>query len=328
MAYGSRVTHILDDHSMGGVTRALKNFQHPTILATGEQVSADLGTILKRADHQTGTAILHFTASWKKLTALAKLRGLGFSKIIMVEHTYTDGFECNCVSNRLKFRMMLRAAYKLVDHVVAVSQNQCDWILSARLVPENKVTVIAQARDCSNFLDLEYPKPHSKPLQLGAYGRFHEQKGFDLLIEAMAQIDPNVCQLRLCGYGDQHQELGAKCATFPHILIEPAFKCPAKFLSETDVVAIPSRWEAFGLVGAEARAAGRPLIAAKIDGLVGQIGTHSWSFEAGNVMALGDAILNAASSTNIMERGERARAHAWGEFDQMVKNWAGFLTAL
>lgn len=43
------------------------------------------------------------------------------------------------------------------------------------------------------------------------------------------------------------------------------------FLSRCDVVAIPSRWEAGGLINIGAREAGRPILVSPVDGLPEQL---------------------------------------------------------
>lgn len=323
MSKNAHFTHILDDQSLGGVTRALDNFSHPDIKAVGVQHIFDLHSRGWKTLPDAGTAIIHFTASWKKLGELHALkRSRKFSNLILIEHSYTEGFENNCVTHGSRFRLMLSLAYRLVDRVVAVSNSQRNWMLEAGLAPANKIVSIPQARDCVHLFDLPIARRQPGPLRLGAYGRFHEQKGFDLLIEAMSDISHLHCSLRIAGYGDELDRLKAMAAPLPHVSIEPAFSCPRSFLSEVDIVAIPSRWEAFGLVGAEARAAGRPIIAADIDGLKDQVGLHSWSHRPNDILDIRHTILSACRTTDLFERSQLARAHVASEYRSMIGAWA------
>lgn len=316
-------THILDDQALGGVTRALDNFSHPDIAAIGPQEVVDLQSGDWREHARGGVGIIHFTASWKKLKQLIALRRSGhFSKLILIEHSYTEGFEHNCVPSQKRFRLMLSLAYRMVDCVVAVSRSQRQWMLGAKLAPSEKIIAIPQARDCSHLFDLPIARRRPGPLRIGAFGRFHKQKGFDLLIEAMSGISPLHCTLTIAGYGEDQAALEALAAPLLHVSIEPAFTCPKKFLSGVDCVAIPSRWEAFGLVGAEARAAGRPIIAADIDGLRDQIDQHSWTHKPNDIASIRQAILTACRTTNLYDRGCLARLHVAREFPEMIKTWA------
>jgi len=319
----ARFTHILDDRALGGVTRALENFEHPEITAIGAQDIVDFQSGSWKPRRQRSVGIIHFTANWRKLSALFALRNSrSFSSLILIEHSYTRGFEHNCVNEQKRFRFMLRLAYRLVDKVVAVSHDQRHWMLEAKLAPAEKIVAIPQARDCNSLLNIPLAQRASGPLRIGAYGRFHEQKGFDLLLQAMATIPEHIAELTIAGYGDNEAALKKQAIMLPNVCIEPAFENPEDFLSRVDLVVIPSRWEAFGLVAAEARAAGRPIIAAAIDGLNDQIGMHSWSYEANDVEALARTIREAAEAEDLNKRGLAARQHVSGEFNSMLKGWA------
>ena len=62
-----KIVHVLDDLAMGGVTRALKNFEHPELAAMGEHKTIDIRQGRVRAAGPDDIAIIHFTANWKKL---------------------------------------------------------------------------------------------------------------------------------------------------------------------------------------------------------------------------------------------------------------------
>ncbi|MEM5518039.1 glycosyltransferase family 4 protein [Henriciella sp. AS95] len=316
------IVHILDDTAMGGVMRALDNFSDPRLRVLGIHETADIRKGMPRARGAGDIAVIHFTANWRKLPMLAniRLRG-GFDRIILIEHTYTEGFERFCVSNRTRFRAMLRQAYRLVDEVVAVSHEQARWIDEARLTPALKIEVIGQACDVQSLMDLPPVSRKEGPLMIGAFGRFHEQKGFDLLIKAMQRVSPSTARLRLAGDGPQKAALMEAASGLEHVEICEAFTSPKAFLESVDVVAIPSRWEAFGLVGAEARAAGRPIIAADIDGLRQQMADHGYAHRVSAVCDLRRAIEHAAADPFIQRRGFQARAHVAGEYDQMIGGW-------
>ncbi|MEM9571308.1 MAG: glycosyltransferase [Pseudomonadota bacterium] len=322
MFRSNRIVHVLDDLAMGGVTRALRNFEHPKLASLGAHETVDIRSEVVRASSPNDIAVLHFTANWKKLAWLLdlRLRG-GFSKIMLIEHTYTEGFETNHVAKPNRFRSMLKLAYGLVDTVVAVSNAQRDWILKHKLTRPEKVVTIPQSRDCSNLLTLSPAKREGGPLRLRAFGRFHKQKGFDLLIQAMRRIPADLATLEIAGTGPDEAQLRAVSEDLDHVKICDPFTSPAAFLSGADVIAIPSRWEAFGLVGTEARAAGRPILAARVDGLVDQMEASAFPHAPNSVASIVRAIYRAARATDIDVRGLAARARAAGECDQMIDGW-------
>lgn len=325
----TRIFHVLDDLAMGGVTRALKNFEHSLLADRAVHRVADIREGAVRAETPEDVAIIHFTANWKKLGWLLdlRLRG-GFARVILIEHSYTQGYEDSEVRPKRRFRQMLRFAYGLVDTVVAVSKAQRTWILQQKLASASKVVAIPQSRCCRELLEME-PRPRDRgPLRIGAFGRFHRQKGFDLLIEAMAHIPLEVAELKLAGAGPDEAVLRSLAAGLPHVKIVEAFSSPNALLSDVDIVAIPSRWEAFGLVGTEARASGRPILAAQVDGLIDQTCENSFAHAPGDVSEIVAGIYEAAGATDLVRRGRQAQAKASGEYAHMINQWGQLLHGL
>lgn len=323
-----KILHLLDDVAMGGVTRALKNFEHPALQACGTHETLDITKNDAKAQSPHDIAVVHYTANWAKLRHLAglKLRG-GFKRVILIEHTYTEGFQTHEVSSPRRFHLMLRLAYSLVDQVVAVSHEQRRWMLDNRLPSADKIIAIPQSRDCADLIDLPYSTRTGEPLKIGAFGRFHRQKGFDLLLDAMTRVSPEVAELKLAGKGELSEAFARQASKVSSIEILPAFSSPAEFLSSVDVVAIPSRWEAFGLVGTEARAAGRPIIVSDVDGLRDQAGAHAFTHRVGDVQDIVRAIQLAASATDMTQRAVAARKSAIMEYEAMIAGWEKVLAA-
>ncbi len=108
---------------------------------------------------------------------------------------------------------------------------------------------------------------------LAAYGRFHPQKGFDLLIKAMQQVK-SPCRLLLAGEGEQLDELNALAAKVTNVEIVGKIDDVPSFLQACDAVIIPSRWEPFGLIFIESLAMNKPIISSQVDGLGDQINQH------------------------------------------------------
>lgn len=326
MTAKTRFIHILDDFTMGGVTRALKNFNHASLAKLGQHEYVDIRNQRVRASGPDDVAIVHFTANWKKLGWLLDLRlRCGFARIILVEHSYTEGYETNEVTAKRRFRQMLRLAYRLVDHVVAVSNTQRDWMIAHRLAATEKIIAIPQSRICDDLLAIAPCNRDFGPLKIRAFGRFHKQKGFDLLIKAMARVPSDMASLKIAGTGPDAEHLKALSHGLEHVEICAPFDSPTEFLAEADLVAIPSRWEAFGLVGTEARAAGRPILAARVDGLCDQLDQDGFGHAPRSVSSIVSAIYRSANAANINERGLSARTRAAGEYDRMISQWCALL---
>ncbi len=131
-----------------------------------------------------------------------------------------------------------------------------------------------RAIETANFAHLGARKVKAAPKRvpvLGALGRLHEIKGFDILLRAAADLrDAGVeFKLKIAGDGPQKDELEALCSSLnlgDRVSFVGWQVDPQAFLSGLDLFVLPSRSEAFGLVAIEAMAAGVPVVAAQSDG--------------------------------------------------------------
>jgi glycosyltransferase involved in cell wall biosynthesis len=266
-----RVAHLIDDGGLGGVNRWLDallprlsgEFHHDRhLVAPGRQTPPKL-----RAD----VIVIHFTLSWRKLPWVYRLRWRNpAASLILVEHSYTRAFEALHVGNRRRFRAMLGMACRVADQVVAVSAAQGEWLCEAAGVPRDKLAVINPITDLDALRILKLPERATGPLRLCGYGRYSPQKGLDTLVAAMRLVPQHVTTLRLVGLGPDEAALRDQSADLPHVIVEGHTAGPVNLFRQVDALAIPSRFEAFGCVAAEARAAGRPIIVSNVDGLPGQ----------------------------------------------------------
>nr|WP_254305882.1 glycosyltransferase [Sphingopyxis sp. BSNA05] len=111
------------------------------------------------------------------------------------------------------------------------------------------------------------------PITVGAYGRFVGDKGFDRLIGAMNALgDQREVRLLLGGFGPDEQKLKRLAGSRRNISFYGQIDRVDDFLGRCDLVAIPSKYEAYGLVATEARLAARPLIVSGVGGLPEQVG--------------------------------------------------------
>lgn len=266
-----KVVHLSDDRGMGGVNRTVDALlaRLDMSFAHSRQHVAPAREIPPALDAQV--VVIHFTTSWRKLAWLYGLRARNpNAHLILVEHSYTRAFEALHVANPKRFRTMLRLTYSLMDRVVAVSKRQGNWIAEAASLPADRLAVINPVTDLDALLSLPLPLRRPGPLRLCGYGRYCPQKGFDTLIDAMRLVSPDVATLRLVGLGPDEKALRDQAVGMMHVTVEGPVTGPALLFADVDAVAIPSRFEAFGLVGLEARAAGCPIIVNAVDGLIDQ----------------------------------------------------------
>jgi len=153
--------------------------------------------------------------------------------------------------------------------------------LSAAFCVSGRVREGAEARypdlrvfDVANFSHLRAlpvkRRPQDRPV-IGAMGRLHSIKGFDLLLEAVVELRAagQPFELRIAGEGPERGALEALARQLrleDHVRFCGWADDPLTFLNGVDLFVVPSRQESFGLVVIEALAAGVPVIASATEG--------------------------------------------------------------
>ncbi|QDC10066.1 glycosyltransferase [Oceanicola sp. D3] len=272
-----RILHLVDDATAGGVMRVLDYLVTSPELA--EQADHTLrhvprgGLRLGRLD--ADMIVSHLAVSWRSLPMLALLRLRNpHARLVHVEHSYTEGFVNQCVRRKGRFAFLLRTAYRLFDRVVAVSRAQGKWLIRSGAVTPGRLAIIPSCVDLSAFRAL--PRRSGPIRTFGAIGRLDPQKGFDTLIAAFRTIpEPNL-SLHIYGEGPEEARLRSLAAGDGRIVFKGRAVNPCDAFAAVDAVAMPSRWEAYGLVAIEARAAGRALLVQGVDGLTDHLplGAH------------------------------------------------------
>jgi len=320
------VLHLVDDATPGGVTRVLDHIQTCPLMAQSARHS--IKVVARKGALPICDAdmiVSHLSLSWRRLPALIGLRARHASTpLIHVEHSYTEAFTALNVPSKLRFFTMLRTSLALFDSVVAVSDAQADWMKRRRLVAAEALRVIAPVVDLRGFRSLQGTT--GKPQVIGAIGRLHRQKGFDILIRAFRKLPNKDVSLQIFGTGPDEAALRALAAGDPRICFIGHVDHPESAVRSVDLVAIPSRWEAFGLVALEARAAGRAIICSGVDGLKMSAGAKA-SFVAGQSETLWTTALSAALEVSVSGQTpdrahacEREFATAWS---QLIAHHAG-----
>lgn len=316
------VWHLIGDKRAGGsnlLVKQLVNSQLKTefnfAILRLEEAKA------KIKDFSPDVIIFHYPCAWKYLLDLWLLKQ--HSQLYIYDHHYSQGFEQHQVRSLFRFHLMLRLAYSLANGVISISLAQRDWMLKKKLVRPNKIRTICSASPIDTLLKIPLKNPNL-PLKIGAYGRFAPQKGFDLLLSAFASLPQEKFQLFLGGYGQDEQLIQDLAQNLPHVKLLGAIKDVPAFLTNCDVIVIPSRWEPWGLVCLEAKAAGKGVIAFDIDGLREQVKDCGLLVPANETTKLTEAIVSLPQQ-NLATWGQAGRAsvvNAWSEF---LQSWSKFL---
>lgn len=324
-----KLVNLLDDFALGGVQKGLSIFESPAIKAV-----ADCSTHAIAPDAIIAPAldadviVTHFPPNWRRIAFLISLRLRNpKARLIHVEHSYTGEWEDAYVPRKKRFRMMLKLAFSRVDQVVAVSEGQGRWLAQAAGIAPDRLTVI-RPYSVQGGLALvpDVERPSIGPLVIGAYGRFHDQKGFDTLIRAFRLIGAEAgIELLLGGFGPDEALLRSLAGDAPHIRFFGQIDDVAGFLGRCQAIAVPSRFEAFGQVANEAREAGRPILVSPVGGLPEQVGDAGMIADCSTPERLAAAIRHFCT-LNLARMGQAGRDATRGCGAQRASQWARLIT--
>lgn len=164
-----------------------------------------------------------------------------------------------------------------------------------------------------------------RPLVL-AVGRLAEQKGYDVLVEALPRLGNAV--VAVAGDGPL---LGTLRRLAPQVHWLGRRTDVADLYAAADVVVLPSRWEARALTAQEALRAGVPLVATAVGGLPELVRDGAALVPAEDPEALGDAVRrlldDPRAARELAARG-RAVAATWPDEQDAVTQAATIYTEL
>jgi glycosyltransferase involved in cell wall biosynthesis len=191
------------------------------------------------------------------------------SRLVQVPLVVTlHGTDVHLLRNPVVRRVAL-AVLRRASLVVVVSEDLHRLAIESLGLPDEQVEVLRMpvARVAAPVL-----APTGTPVRLVAAGRLSTEKGFDVLLEAvaLAVADGLDVRLDLVGSGPEHDRLARVAAGLDgRVQLEPAQPREALWqrMDASQVLVVPSRREGLGLVALEAIARGRPVIASRAGGL-------------------------------------------------------------
>lgn len=204
-----------------------------------------------------------------------------------------------------------------------------DCARSSMLLRDWPVTVIPNPIDTDTWSpidkstarqSLQLP-PDTPLLVFGALGGGDDpRKGFDLLVAAVRRLSGRVRDLQVVVFGQtaprETPDLGCPIRYTGHLYDDESLRL---LYSAADVVAVPSRLEAFGQTASEAHACGTPVVAFDNTGLADIVDHRKTGYLARalevNDLADGIAWVLAAQGQGM---GQAARARACRLWDSRV----------
>lgn len=197
-------------------------------------------------------------------------------------------------------------------------------------------TARIRARVIPNPIVLAEVPPNTGALVLAAVGRLTHQKGFDLLLEAFATVGPlhPNWKLFIWGDGEEADELRStirKMNLGDQVKLCGTSHSPEEWVGSASAFVLPSRYEGFGNVLAEAMAGGLPVVAYDCEfgpREIVQDGVNGLLVPAEDITALADALNQIMGNGALRSRlGNAARAVAQRyDPDAIVDQWEEVIT--
>jgi glycosyltransferase involved in cell wall biosynthesis len=241
---------------------------------------------------------VHGNEYWSALAA----RAAGVRALICSYHTLIGP---ESTQRRLAMRMIHQA---LGVYAIAVSTAVRDQVASYYKPRSGRLVRIPSSVDDVHPESTLLDEAHDRRLTIGFVGRLSHERGADILLRALAQAsDPKQLRAIIIGDGDDRAALERQAHDLGlngvvefrgHVLNASAY------LGEFDVMVIPSRSEGFGMIGAEACAASRPIIATRVGGLLDIVsdGENGWLIPPDDPPALARALEQAAAEPATLRR--------------------------
>ena len=193
-------------------------------------------------------------------------------KLFMTEH--------NTFNKRRKKKWLRHIEYfiyKRYDIIISISEGVRDelmkWIepnkdIESRYITINNGINVIEYVKATPYQRSDFNIPIDTVL-LGMIGSFTEQKNHIGLVQAMRYMPENI-HIVFAGSGvleEQIKKITIKYGLAERIHFLGFINDIARLIKMIDIVVIPSLWEGFGLIAAEAMACGKPIAASNVSGL-------------------------------------------------------------
>jgi glycosyltransferase involved in cell wall biosynthesis len=239
------------------------------------------------------------------------------------------------------FRAWVRAGCRAADRVVATDRGMRDEVARLLGVDAARVVVIPSGVDVEEGLEYVSEEEQAQIVERWPYleprrskfvgisvGRLEANKGFGDLIEALAQIAPEMGDSWawvLVGEGTLREGLQGQAASLglgDRVIFTGAVSDSTlhNLYARADVFAHPSLFEGSSLVTLEAMGHGLPVVASRVGGIPDKVveGETGFLVGSGDARELGARVLMLARDPGLREvMGRRGAARVKSEF-----NWA------
>jgi phosphatidylinositol alpha-mannosyltransferase len=262
--------------------------------------------------------VAHFHTIWTPFVPWQihrRTRALVARHVATFHDTPPPGF--SGALTRAAFRVMSRKLSRSLDAMIAVSSAPARHL---RVAGDTRLVLLPPCIDLAPYASVASAARGQEPRTVLFVGRLEPRKGVLLLVEAFARVKQRDVRLVVCGDGEQRSDaeaLAARLGVSDAVTFTGALSDEARLAlyARAHVFCAPSPFgESYGLVIAEAMAAGVPVVAAANpgyrtvlsgDGAAGLV-------KPGDVAALANRISQVLASDELSARLSRwGRECAW-----------------
>lgn len=274
------------------------------------------------------------TLSWKLARSSARLV-LREANVVRVP---AGGLRARFVANA-KVRLMM-LTYRESDAIVALGQVVAQTLVDVAKVPREKIVILHNPVDLAAIernalIEVEIPGLPANARYICAVGRFSEQKGFDILLDAFAGLNRPDLHLVIVGEGPLRSALEARAADLgitDRVALPGFMANPQAVMARAELFVMSSRWEGLPNVLLEALAVGVPILVTDCPGEIGEVlgdGRFGHMVKHNDPAALqagmAEALAHPRSTTD--ERKARAREFSAGAIARRYQDQVFFPNA-
>lgn len=276
-------------------------------------------TVGHSLDAETRPDVIHLHGGANQSFHLTRYSGKRRIKLILTTHGEISGDVHDLYGRSAYARASFRFAARRAAAVTAPSRHTLEEAdrLAAGIALEGRV--VPNGIDATAWRQCPTPASTGRVL---AWGRLEPQKGFDRLLAAWPLVRRELphAELRLAGEGGQRRALEALASPGVHLLGRLDRSGLLEELADTQIAAVPSRVEAFGMSALEALASGRPVLHAGLPALSELVGPYGWEAPHDDPQSLAKVFVSALSAPPVAVPQQAVESYQWSGVVQAYRS--------
>jgi glycosyltransferase involved in cell wall biosynthesis len=231
--------------------------------------------------------------------------------------------------NVLKYRFFIKMTWRRVDKIIAITKEIYSDLIHNGARKENIVFIPNSVN--TDYYSPPLSKTWNYPLKILFVGRLSEQKGVDILLQAMEEVIGKGFNSFLTVVGDgplrgKLEEQANVLKIREYVTFVGNTNDVIRYYHDSHILVVPSNWEGLPLVLLEGMGCGLPIVASDIGGIreVIQDGINGLLFPMGNEKELASKIIylmqNSEAATE-MGRISREKAVSYFSLTRNMQSY-------